>query len=241
MGAFGAIAGAIVGGVISYNAQQNAAKNRTRAIEDAARKLREANEEYSGEKANQKMTARGNAEANMMRQLSGAGTKAYSGGTQYAQGANAANDIANTLSSATTTGYNLGASNEAQENAAQLKKTEKEIQNQLKQADIEYNADVAKTQGIINGVSGLVDTANKIGNPFKGTGGEEGPDAWKDDATWSHADGFDASFNSDENMKEPADDGIDDEKLLKAIKDFKNLKYKVDRFTNLRKWNKWMR
>lgn len=238
----GAAAGAIVGGMLSANAAKEAARNKARAYRKAASLMGEANEKYSGEAANQSMTAEGIKEQNTMRNMSGPAQGR--GDTQYAQAMDAANQNMNQAASNTVSGYNIGANAKGEENAAQLNYAANKANNILKQADVDAQVANAKNQAIMSGASGLAQLVGQTGaiGAAKNWWNNSGPGAFNSyqqntlgNATWNNVGSYESGMNSDERLKQPMTDPIDDDKLREAIGEFKALKTRLEELKDANK------
>lgn len=158
-----AIAGAVVGGLFGSISAYNQAQKKAKAYRQAADMMKDAAEKYTGENADEAMRQAGLQRAI----LSGNANQTNvapnldNQNTSQAQAVNAANNILgeNDIMS----GYNSGSNIKAQENAGQMAKTNAEVQNMLKQADVDYNVSAAGTQALMNGLS----TAGKLYNQIK--------------------------------------------------------------------------
>lgn len=212
----GAVVGAVVGGITSGLAAKEAAKNKARAYREAANLMKDANEKYSGKEGHQAMTKAAEREAAEMRSFNNSSSIDTGADTQYAEAIGRGKAGSSKATELGQQGWNLGAENKGEENAAQLNYAANKANNILKQADINAQVANAKNQAVMSGAAGLADVANKTGVVD-----------WAKDkyTTWKQNKSAESGNTpSDERLKDP----IDDETLIKAIEEFKSLKKRIE-------------
>lgn len=176
--------GAIIAGVTSLvNMAVNAGvtatstKKKVQAYKNAAEQIKNATNKYSGSGLNSRMTAAG--ESNMAKNGSlyfdptwkgnGANTNAMAAFNQ------SNNNIKNTNPWENL--YSQGSNAESTLNNAKWNAENTKVQQALKQADIDYNADIQTGKAIANGVSNVANTIGQFGGwggISNGNGGNNG-------------------------------------------------------------------
>lgn len=160
-GVVSAASAAIKGGVAA-----SANKKRMEVYQQAAKDVKEATEKYAGEGLNRRMTEAGMANAakygNLYNNVTPDMTRKGSAMANFNQG-NFDNSAYNDL-------YNQGANTQATLDNAQWNRVKNKAEQNIAQADTNYNARTAAGQAIANGISGLADTAMQIGGFANKTG-----------------------------------------------------------------------
>jgi len=160
----GAVAGAIVGGVVNGVSTAKNNKIKIAAMEKAAKDIKKATEEYTGEKALEKMynaglqrsyeygTSMGNEMASQAFTPQNPGSTGAGTNSSAMQAGQEAGDVAK---NAAEVGFNSGMSNEAALNAAKYNQAANKANLELKQADIDYNVANQASQEIMGGLGDL--------------------------------------------------------------------------------------
>jgi hypothetical protein len=160
----GAIGGAIIGGVVNGVAASKNNKIKIAAMEKATKDMKKATEEYTGEKALEKMynaglqgayeygTSMGNEMASQVFTPQNPGSTGTGINSAAMQAGTEAGDVAKNAAQA---GFNSGMNNEAAMNAAKYNQAANKANLELKQADIDYNVANQASQEIMGGLGDL--------------------------------------------------------------------------------------
>lgn len=183
-----ALGGAIIGAVTNGVATSKANKIKIAALEKAAKDMKKATEEYSGEKGFEKMyqtgldtasdfgTASGNELASQQFVPQGPGA---TGAGINSAAMLAGQTAGNAASEAAQSGFEQGMANQAALNAAEYNKQKAKTDLELQQANINYNVANQLGQSGLQAIGGAVSTAkdvmpSNIGRTYVGGNGKRG-------------------------------------------------------------------